>query len=277
MKRNITSLTIIFLIFLIFKNYQLLLDSTTSAISIWLTKVFPYLFIMLTLNDILINTNILSYFKYPSLYIFFTSILSGTPSSAYITSKLYKTNKITRENANQTLIYTYFNNPLFLLNILTSIFSNIYIVIKLIIIHYLSNIILLFIYKECEQIPLVRTFHSINLSNSIKSSINTTTMVLGSICFYLVISNILLNSIKLPLIVNITIRGLLEITQGLNSLITANIPFKEIICSLFLSFGGLSIHTQVKCILEENNLDYKYFLKGRILGTIIAVILTSIT
>ena len=66
-------------------------------------------------------------------------------------------------------------------------------------------------------------------------------------------------------------------TQGLNSLINLNIPFKEIIAIIFISFGGLSIHTQVKCILDESSLEYKYFFKGRIYQTIIAVLLTIVT
>ena len=45
---------------------------------------------------------------------------------------------------------------------------------------------------------------------------------------------------------------------------------------LFITFGGFSIHTKVKCIVEEYGLDYKYFFKGRILQLIIAIILTFI-
>lgn len=65
-------------------------------------------------------------------------------------------------------------------------------------------------------------------------------------------------------------------TQGLNMLINNSIPFKEIIAMIFISFSGFSIHTQVKCILDETDLEYKYFFKGRIYQTIIAVILTII-
>ena len=63
-------------------------------------------------------------------------------------------------------------------------------------------------------------------------------------------------------------------TQGLNMLINNSINFKEIIAIVFISFGGLSIHTQVKCILDETDLDYKYYFWGRIYQTIIATILT---
>ena len=94
-------------------------------------------------------------------------------------------------------------------------------------------------------------------------------MVLGCITFYLVICDVLN--------LNIVLRGILEMTQGLNSLINANVFNKEILAILFISFGGFSIHKQVKCILDETNLEYKYFFKGRVMQTIIAIILTCIT
>ena len=72
-------------------------------------------------------------------------------------------------------------------------------------------------------------------------------------------------------------RGILEMTQGLNSLINLDIIFKDAITIFFITFGGLSIHTQVKCILDNANLEYKFFLKGRILQMVIALLLTIIT
>ena len=118
---------------------------------------------------------------------------------------------------------------------------------------------------------------NINLPSSIKSSINTNLMVLGSIIFYLVISSIIINTFNISYPFDIFIKGILEMTQGLNSLINLNIKFKEIIAIFFITFGGFSIHTQVKCILDEQGLNYKYFLKGRIIQVIIVIILTTLT
>ena len=270
MKRKLLYLTILGLIFLIFKNYTVVLDSTILAVELWLYKVFPYLFIMIVINDLLINANFISLFKNNTFYIFIMSLLSGTPTSAYIISNLYKQNKISQNNAHITLLFTYFSNPLFLYSMLNAIFNSNQITIKLMFIHYLSNIIIWIIHnkKLDPNIKLNNTFN-INLTDSIKKAMSTTTMVLGTICFYLVISNILN--------LNIYFRGILEMTQGLNILITSNIPFKELIAIMFISFGGLSIHTQVKCILDEANLEYKYFFKGRIYQTIIALVLTILT
>lgn len=279
MKRNLLYLTIITFIFLIFQNYNLVLSSTIDAVNIWLYKVFPYLFIMIIINDLLINLDFSRNFKSNITYIFIMSILSGTPTSAYITSNLYQEKKISQNNANLSLLFTYFCNPLFLYSILNSIFNSLSFTIKIMSIHYLSNIIILLLVRK-KLIKELTTPQAIkiDLTGAIKRSITTLTMILGTICFYMVTSEIILNTFNINETFNTIFKGILEITQGLNSLINLNInlPTKELMVVCFTSFGGFSIHTQIKCILEESKLEYKYFFLGRILEVVIALILLTI-
>ena len=278
MKRKITILLIMTFIILIFKNYEIVLKSALDATTIWLNKVFPYLFIMIIIQDLLINLNFSSFFKNTAIYIFIMSLLSGTPSGTYIISKLKEQNIITKEYANTCLIFTFFANPLFLYSILNSIFLSKLTTIRLMLILYLTNLILYFIYKK--DLPSngksINT-NEINLSSSIKTSINTTIIVLGVITFYLILSNIIITEFNIIYPFNIFFKGFLEMTQGLASLINSSIKFKEVIAMIFISFGGFSIHTQVSCILNEANLSYKYFFKGRIIQTALVVFLTIIT
>lgn len=280
MKRNLFYLTIIAFIILLFTNYSIVLDSTISAVNIWLYKVFPYLFMMITVNDLLINADFGYIFKNNILYVFIMSLISGTPTSAYIITSLYKEEKISKNNANYSLLFTYFCNPLFLYTILKLIFFQNSVVIRLMIIHYLSNIIIFFlIHRRLKKEVVDAKKAVINLSSSIKKGITTAIMILGAITFYMVVSDILNNTLNLSLLPKLLLKGTLEITQGLNSLITLDINFKikEIIAIAIISFGGLSIHTQIKCILEETDLKYKYFLYGRFLGLLIGIFLTVIT
>ena len=278
MKRKITILLIMTFIILIFKNYEIVLKSALDATTIWLNKVFPYLFIMIIIQDLLINLNFSSFFKNTAIYIFIMSLLSGTPSGTYIISKLKEQNIISKEYANTCLIFTFFANPLFLYSILNSIFLSKLTTIRLMLILYLTNLILYFIYKK--DLPSngksINT-NEINLSSSIKTSINTTITVLGVITFYLILSNIIITEFNIIYPFNIFFKGFLEMTQGLASLINSSIKFKEVITMIFISFGGFSIHTQVSCILNEANLSYKYFFKGRIIQTALVVFLTIIT
>ena len=65
MKRNLTIFIILLTLFLIFWNYTIVLGSTTYAIDMWKNKVFPYLFIMIVLIDLLNSLNFANYFKNP--------------------------------------------------------------------------------------------------------------------------------------------------------------------------------------------------------------------
>lgn len=276
MKRKLFYLTILTFIILIFKNYSLVLNTSIEAASIWLYKVFPYLFIMIILNDLLLQADFSGFFKNAHTYIFIMSLLSGTPTSAYIIKGLYLGKNISKNNANLVLLFTYFCNPLFLYSFFTLIFNNPFITIKLMLIHYLSNIIIfLFIKKKLNKEMIPRKKVHIDLASAITKSMNTTIMVLGTITFYMILSNILLTSFSITNFTSTIIKGTLEVTQGLNSILNLNISLKikEMIAILFISFGGLSIHTQIKCIIENTDLEYSYFLLGRILQVIISLIL----
>ena len=236
MKRKLIIFIIMTLIILIFKNYQLVLSSTIDGVNIWFYKVFPYLFIMIIIQDLLINLDFANLFKRTSTYIFFMSIISGSPSNAYIISKLVKEGKITKEYGNICLIFTFFTNPLFLYSILNLIFNSLYMTIKIMIIIYISNFIIYFYYKK--DLPVANMYgksSNINLPSSIKSSINTNLMVLGSIVFYFIISNILINTFNIGYPFDIFLRGLLEMTQGLNDVIYLNSDIKVITTIIFIN------------------------------------------
>jgi len=276
MKKNLLIILIILLTVFIFKDYNLVLITTLSSVKIFLTKVFPYSFIMIIISDLLINLNITKYFKHTYIYLFLSSLLMGTPTSSISILNLYKNNIIDKSYANISLTYTSFCNPLFLYTILNNIFNNTFITIKLILINYLSNFIILLFNKPKLTNNKIKSNNTISLSSSINKSINTNLLILGTITFYFIITSILFKEITLPIYLKVLLQGLLEVTQGLNSLINLNIPFKEMLVSLFISFQGLSIHTQVKSILS-NDLDYRYFLKGRIQACLISIFLTVIT
>ena len=105
--------------------------------------------------------------------------------------------------------------------------------------------------------------------NSIKNAMNTLLMILGVITIFYIIGS-LINPSK-----NIILTGLLELTSGLYELGTKNInlSLKALLAIIFINFGGLSIHLQVKGIISDTLISYLSFLKGRVIATIISIIL----
>lgn len=283
-------------IILIFLNNKEVSEIIINALNLFFKKVFTSLFPMFIINDILINLNIPYYFYIIfnklflkvfntsglGAYVFIMSLISGSPSNAYILKELVNNKNISIEEANHFLMFTFFSNPLFLTVMLSNIFS-INTTIKIILIHYISNIIIgLLVRKKAPKITnnnLKKESKKGNLLiKSISKSINTLLMILGTITFYMLLTYIISFPFKNNILLKTISSGFLEITNGLNNLSNLNIYFKikEIITISIISFGGLSIHTQIKSILEDTNINYFFFLKGRILHVIISVILIII-
>lgn len=282
-KISIVLLSLIFIVFLFLKP-EISQQSIIESFLLWQNKLVPSLFPMIIVNDILVNYNfsvfITLFFKkifyklfklsQNGTYILLMSLFIGTPANAILMKQMIQKDLVSKEEANKILYFCYFSNPLFLFNILKFLdFSNI-VIFKIIFFHYISNFITAFIIRK-KYIPNNTTKISnsksspllVLMPNSLKKSFDTMIIILGIICFY----NLIIN--YLP---NITIiKGLLEITSGLNSL--QNVNNKLFYTILFINFGGISIFTQIKSILEDTNLNFINFLYGRIISIILNLLL----
>lgn len=284
-------------IIFIFTNNKDVAEVIINATNLFLRKVFVSLFPMFIINDILINLNIpyyfylvfnklfLKVFKTSGLgaYVFIMSLISGTPSNAYILKELVEERKLSYEEASHFLMFTYFSNPLFLTIMLGSIFDS-KTTLKIILIHYISNI-LIGILKRGKAPKITHQNFQLEtrkrngiLIKSINKSISTLLMILGTVTFYMLLTYIITYPFQNNILLKTCFSGFLEITNGLNNLVNVNIysKIKEIIAIAIISFGGLSIHTQIKAILEDTQIKYKYFLKGRLLHTMISILLIII-
>lgn len=292
-KYSLTFLTLIIIIILFKYNY-VLQKSVIDGVSLWLNNVFPSLFIMFIINDLIINLNLLNSLNsiinplFNKLFhtttnssnVFLLSIFSGTPSAAFILKEMLNNNKITVSDANKLIAFTFFSNPLFLYNILSLSFNK-YIVIKIIIIHYLTNLIIgLFYRNKFNNDNLIVNTETNKHTNilliipkSIKKSLDTLIMILGTIVFYMILTNLLGEIIDLKGVYEVIFKGIIEITQSLKiipNLIVLSI-IKEIITIAIISFGGLSIHTQVLSIISDTKIKYHNFFIGRILHVLISI------
>ncbi len=285
-KSIILVLTFVFLI-LLFKDPSISKESIAKSFSLWTNNLVPSLFPMIIINEILINYNFPSiicsiFYKpfnkifklsYNGTYLFIMSIFIGTPANAILLKNMLDKKMVQIQEINKLLYVCYFSNPLFLYNMLSLIFSNKKTVLFLLFSHYLANFITLFLIRNKYQSNTDNRIkiESISLSkllpSAIKKAFNSLIVVLGVISFYLLISDYFLNTT--------IFKGLLEITTGLNSLIINQSSSKKILAIIIINFGGLSIFTQIKSILEDTNLNFINYFKGRILQIIISLFLCS--
>ena len=280
-KINIFIIILIYLfIYIIFRNSNNLSNITFLSLKMYILKVFPFLFIMMILNNLLIKCNLPYYFnkifKNNDLYIFFSSILSGSPINAVILKNYLENDYITVKKASKILAYTSYNNPLFLYNYLHLILNNNYNVIKVMGILYISNFILYIYFNKKNNSQSFIKYKEYNLKkelfNSIYESIQNLIKIMGIIIFFKIILDLLMtkDSICYSLL-----KGLVEVTTGLNDLVNFNISIKikEIISYIIISFMGLSIQMQMSIILEKYDIDYKYFYISRVFIITLGIIL----
>ena len=200
---------------------------------------------------------------------------------------LYNNKQINYKDANKALLFTHFSNPLFILSTVGVFFlhNNKYGLIILIS-HYLGNIIIGIIIGKIspntnknytEKIPKSQKFSNI-LINSIKKSIDTLLLILGSITIFLILSTIIANRLNLNIYTESIIKGLFEITMGINSISMINIPdiYKVIISTMFISFGGLAVHLQILSVSNDININYHNFLVARIIHSILSGLISYI-
>ncbi len=266
---NIVMIIVLFLlIFLSFKNYMILPRTVMDFYIIFMKTMFPFVFITLIINNLLIECNFPYYFnkifhnKY--IYILIMSALSGAPNNAIIIKKFLDEKIITTQDASYLISFTTFNSPLFLYYYFNLIFNDHKIIILMFMLIYVNNIIIFFSLRK----KLSNYKYEITKNNntffravtaSISQSVNSILNIYATIMFFQIICDLTLPRYSL-------LRGFIEVTQGLNiiSQLNVSIKIKELLTLVILSFSGFSIHIQICSILQDYHINYKYFYLSRI-------------
>ena len=295
-KTNLVVVTIcLFVLMELLFNKVLVFSTISYSLNMWIKSIIPSLFPFFVISDILINYNITNYipkfirkmFSYifnisdNAVTIFFLSLISGFPSNARNARMMVDNRLISSDEASHILMFTHFSNPLFILGTVAVFFLKDEVLGVIVLVsHYLSNIIIGILFRKnntvsnlhytlsdgkCQNFPKV-------FIRAIKNSIDTLLTILGTLCCFLVLSSIIINILKLGLYNCTLLKGILEITMGLESLSFLDISnlYKIVISTMFISFGGLSVHMQVLSFLIDSDISYKPFFMARIIQACLA-------
>ena len=301
MKKTLILAFMVFIIMvtLLFSNE--IINSIKFSFNLCFNNLFPSLIPFMLFSNIILNYDIvddlnelfnflMKKFKVNKnvSFIFIMSIFGGTPSNATYISNCLNKKLITENDANKCLNFCHFLNPIFIISTVGYQFlGSKTIGLKILFSHYISNIILGILSRnknfECtndkiteknkENIKKLNFF--IILKNSILNISSTLVLMLGIITFFIIVTTLLSN------IINISknykfIFGLLEITQGLKylSYSSLNLISKTIISSFLISFGGICIHLQTFCIIDNKKVRYSSYLLTRLIHGLISSIIS---
>ena len=281
MKKTYKTITLLVILITLLITYLLnskyIIKCFLEYNELFYTKLFPVSFIFFVFSTILIEYKILDIIpiNINSIYIYLLSLISGFPSGAKYTKELLDNNYINKKEAANLLLFSHFPNPLFILGSIISILEK-SICLKLLISIILSNLIILLFtkrYKKEKSIIIFPNNFSNVLKKSIYKSIKTIILIYGTSIFFYLISCIITKYISFNPYIYVLISGTFDLTKGVfSTTIINNTIIRSLFILIFISFGSLSIHMQVKSILEDTLL-YKSFIKGRIIGTILSIII----
>lgn len=303
MKKYINAFIIIittFFMFMFIFNRELIFDTVSFSLNIWVNNIVPCLFPFFILTDILISYNFVSYLpkgfikflswlfhiRQEAVLVFLLSMISGFPTNARNTRKLYDMKVLNVKEASHLLSFTHFSNPLFILGTVSIFFLNDKrLGIIILVAHYMSNIILGilfrnngFLYDNSRNVFNNNISFSNTFINAIKTSVDSILLICGVITCFLVISSIFIKFLNLNNFNSMVVKCLLEITIGIKEVCSINLDKRSLamIISFILSFGGLSVHAQVKAQLIGTDISTRPYLVGRVFQALISIVLSYI-
>ncbi len=279
------------------------MSSTVNAINLFKEKLFPSIFPFFVLSFLMLNLGISRYIstllepffyrmfhiKGDSIFIIVMSIFSGFPSGPKYIGKLYQEQKITKKESQYLLLFTHFGNPLFILGTCGALLENVSLAGTIFLCQMLSNMIIGIAFRppkkeksnlalsnrlkeqyKKEHMPLL-----VALPDAINNAMEVLLFMLGSVAFFMMISQMTTEILHLTPLSSAISTGILDLTSGINAVASLSIDTNIIAMLMlgFITFGSFSVHLQVINALRKTDLSYHYFFCGRLLQSAIALIL----
>lgn len=286
------------------------IDQTLNGITAWAFNVLPSILPFIIFSKILSSLGTIDkiskvfskpckfLFNTPAIssYVFFTSIISGYPVGAKLTSDLFIEGKITKDEAFRMTSFCSTSGPMFIIGAVgIGMLSNALYGYIIFISHILGAILNGIIFKRfktknnCNHIKNIKS-HSNNSANTINKDFNLSNIIVDSslsiisvgviiAIFFVIITS--LNPIfnLFPSNIASILEGLIEITKGCIDISTSMSGIISVIAITFIiSFGGLSTILQSITMLNKLQMPIWLFtlqkLSHAILSTIIALLLS---
>ncbi len=296
----IMPLLILFLMIVILFNTEKYMASALSGVNIWLKAVFPSLFPFLFFTKVLSEYDLIKdisvFFKKPmaflfktgglSAFIFLSSIVSGYPLGAKLTSDLVAQNAITKEEAQKILSFSSTSGPLFIIgSVATGMFLDVRLGFTLYLSHILGAILNGILWgrlltqkkkKNCAPSDISLSKTNFSIGECMYSAIQSILLVAG----FIVVFNIIIDAVNtLPFLAakntfTAFFNGFIEVTRGALDLSLAPSPLTPVLLSFLISFGGLSIFFQALSFIEKCGIRKSLYFTQKITHGIFSALTT---
>ena len=274
--RTFTMLLLLAFVVLLTAKPAYYLSSARRGLYLYATMVlpalFPFYFCSLMLTKIGAAKTLSSLFEKPfsvlyhtpkeSAYVMLLSMLSGYPVGSACLCELYSAGALTTDDVKSISAFASTSGPAFLLGTLGSaIFDNAVAGVIVLVSHYLGAFVNGFLYKK-RKTQIFSSQNSVkiqnNPDNALADSISKSTIVMLSLGGYIVLANMLVDTISLSKIdaalvsalgdnaqpIISLLFGFVEITRGCIECAECSPIIGVALATLIVSFGGLSVTFQ---------------------------------
>ncbi|NLV76385.1 MAG: sporulation integral membrane protein YlbJ [Tissierellia bacterium] len=292
---------------------KLVLDSAHDSLLTWFNVVIPSLLPFFIISEILIGVGFVDFigkllqpimkqvFRVPgvSAFPFAMSIISGYPTGIKIVSNLRSKKLISKLDAERTMSFSSTSGPLFMIGTVSiGMLNNPALVPLILYPHYLGVLTIGFFYRfhnnnnnklyhlsipENQEPVLNRNNENTIpigkiISNSVKNSINTITLIGGFMIIYTVLVeiifvsnffNLLIDFIQkiIPItldkeLVKAFFAGIFEMTTGCKKISAANLKLihKVTLINFLIGWSGFSVHSQALSFISNTDINGKLYI-----------------
>ena len=277
-------------ILLLILDSKIALTGARDGIELCLASVIPSIFPFLVLSGML--TPAFCGTKLPFLRplsailgiptgaegIFLTGIVGGYPTGAQCVHQAWKSGALNKEDAQRMLAFCSNAGPSFLFGILSTKFSEGWILWLLWGIHILSAVAVAMIFPgKSHNSHGLSPAAPVSLTQSLKKAVAT----MGCICGWVVLIRILIAFLDrwflwlLPVNIQIAVYGFLELANGCCSAdLIFPVGLRFILCSGMLAFGGICVVMQTASVTGK--LGFGKYLQGKTLQAVVSILLSTV-
>lgn len=204
--------------------------------------------------------------------------LGGYPAGAQCIFQAYSSGNLTKKDSERLLRFCSNAGPAFLFGMVSPLFPGPSYAWKLWGIHIASSLLIGFFSSHnsgSQNIPVPRA------APSLSDSVLTSVRAMAAVCGWCILFRVLITFFEhwffwlLPGEIQVLFTGLMELSNGCIALREIeSIELRFLLCSVFLSFGGLCVTMQTSSVIGD--LSPWPYLRGRCLHTLFSLILSAL-
>lgn len=204
------------------------------------------------------------------------AFLGGYPAGAQSIGRAFRVGQIDKQTAQRLLAFCSNAGPAFLFGMTGSMFPQKWMVWALWGIHVFSAFLVSGFFPCGEKTCSLSMAKPVGAADAMMSALS----VMGSVCGWVVVFRVIIAFLNrwflwiLPQEVQVTVMGLLELSNGCCGLFTIeSIRLRFVICACILAAGGLCVTMQTLSVTE--GLSLKHYFIGKGLQTLFSLLLSA--